>query len=160
MAGKNKKKKNLTTPEILNKRARHKYHIGDTYEAGIKLQGTEVKAIREGKAQITEAYVRIDKGQAYLCNAYIQEYTFGNFNNHAPTRVRKLLLHKKEILRLQSDVDAGGKTLIPLKLFIRKGLVKLDFAVCTGKKLHDKRESLKADIARREADRAMKVNQR
>jgi SsrA-binding protein len=154
MAG--KKKKQVRVTEILNKRARHKYHIGEKYEAGIKLLGTEVKAIREGKAQITESYVRIDKGEAFLCNAHIQEYTFGNFNNHAPNRIRKLLLNKKEILRMQNEVEAGGKTLIPLRIFLRKGLIKLDLAVCSGKNLQDKRYALKADLAKREADRAMK----
>lgn len=155
-----RKKKEERPTEIKNNRARHKYNVGEKYEAGIKLVGTEVKAIREGKAQITESFIRIDKGEAFLYNALIQEYSFGNLNNHATTRTRKLLLHKKEIYRLQTEVEAGGKTLIPLRLFIRKGLVKVEFAVCTGKKLFDKRESMKADIAKREADRALKHSMR
>lgn len=151
MAGKKKEENRLV--EIRNKKASHKYFIGEKFEAGVKLQGTEVKSIRLGKAQIGEAFVRIEKGNAILYHAHIDEYKFGNENNHNPVRPRQLLLHKKEINKLRGAVEAGGKAIVPLRLYIKKGLVKLELAICDGKQLHDKRESLKKQDAMREAQR-------
>ena len=142
--------------EIRNAKAHRNYHVGDRYEAGIKLQGTEVKSIRAGKAQISDAFVRMDRRIPVLYHAHIDEYTFGNLNNHNPVRPRKLLLKKKEIDKLQAEVDAGGKALIPTRMYLKKGLVKVEIAVCTGKKLYDKREDLKKKTELREAEKALK----
>lgn len=152
------KKDDSGSIEIRNKKASHKYHIEEKFEAGIKLQGTEVKSIRQGKAQIGESFVRIEKGNAILYHAHIDEYKFGTDSNHNPTRPRQLLLHKKEINKLRGSIEAGGKAVIPLRLYIKKGLVKVEIAICQGKKLHDKREDLKKKEAMREAERI--VNRR
>lgn len=144
--------------EIRNAKASHKYIIGQKFEAGIKLTGTEVKSIRLGKAQIAEAFVRVEQGNAILYHAHIEEYAFGNRQNHNPTRPRRLLLHKKEIEKLQSAVEKGGDTIVPLKLYLKHGLVKIEIALCKGKQLYDKREDLKRKTALREADRALKAH--
>ncbi len=142
--------------EIRNAKASHNYFIGDRFEAGIALVGTEVKAVREGNAQLGDSFCRIEKGQVWLFNAHIAEYSFGNFQNHPPRRKRKLLLHRKEINKLVGAVDAGGKSLIPTKMYLKHGLIKLEIALCTGKKLHDKRETLRKKITMREAEREMR----
>ena len=118
--------------------------------------GTEVKAIRAGNAQITESFCRIDKGQVWLYNAHIDEYRFGNLQNHQPRRKRKLLLHRREINKLIGAMDAGGKTLVPLRVYLQHGLIKIEVALCTGKKLHDKRQTLKRKATMREAEREMR----
>jgi len=146
--------------EIRNRRAFHDYHIHDRLEAGLVLQGTEVKSVRLGKAQIQESFVRFDKGQPYLYHAHIEEYAFGNENNHLPRRPRKLLLNKREIRKIRESVQMGGKTVIPLRLYFRKGNLKVEIAVASGKKLHDKRETLKKKEADREANRAVRDFQR
>ena len=151
-----KNRKDSATKEIKNSRAYHKYHVEEKFEAGIALRGTEVKAIRHGSAQINEAFVRIDKDEAWLYNAHISEYNFGTDNNHPTTRVRKLLLHRREINKLRGEMEAKGKTIIPLKLYFAHGLIKLSIAVCTGKHQFDKRQDLKKKIAMREAERDMK----
>lgn len=157
-----KKKKSVGTHqrEVRNAKAYHNYFVGEQYEAGIALQGTEVKAIREGNAQIGEAFCRIEKGQVWLYNAHIGEYSYGNFQNHPPRRKRKLLLHRREINKLIGAVEAGGKSLIPLRIYLKHGLIKIEIALCTGKKLHDKRETLKKKITMREAEREMRHHQR
>lgn len=142
--------------EIRNGKAHHNYFVGECFEAGLVLQGTEVKAIREGNAQIAESFCRIEKGQVWLYNAHIGEYTHGNFQNHPPRRKRKLLLHRREINKLIGAVEAGGKSLIPLRIYLKNGLIKMEIALCTGKKLHDKRETLKKKITMREAEREMR----
>ncbi len=142
--------------EVRNAKAFHNYFVGEKFEAGLVLQGTEVKAIRDGNAQITEAFCRIEKGQVWLYNCHIGEYKFGNFQNHPPRRKRKLLLHRREINKLIGAVEAGGKTLVPLRLYLKHGLVKVEIALCTGKKLHDKRETLKRKVVMREAEREMR----
>lgn len=152
-----KKKKVTDQPEIRNKKLHHKYQVEETFEAGIVLKGTEVKAIREGLAQISESFCRVDKGEVMLHNTYISEYRFGNLNNHVPARSRKLLFHKREIHRIRGQLEAGGKALIPVSLYFKHGLVKVKVALCTGKKLYDKREDLKKKEAMREAERAMKA---
>jgi SsrA-binding protein len=134
-----------------NKRARHDYHILDTWEAGLVLTGTEVKALRQGKATLTDAYGHVRDGEAYLLNLHIGQYEQGNVFNHEPTRTRKLLLHRQQIRRLIGAVEREGLTLVPLDLHFTDGRVKVTLALAKGKKLHDKRE----DIRRRDDEREM-----
>jgi SsrA-binding protein len=150
-----KKKSKEPQREIRNSKASHNYFVGDRFEAGIVLQGTEVKSVRNGDAQISESFCRIEKGQVWLYHAHIGEYKFGNLENHPPRRKRKLLLHRREIHKMIGAVDAGGKSLIPTKMYLKHGLIKVEIALCTGKKLHDKRETLKRKVAMREAERDM-----
>lgn len=126
-----------------NKKARHEYFIEDTYEAGIKLEGSEIKSIRQGKANINEAYIDIKDGEIYIIGMHISKYKESSIFNHDEKRDRKLLMHKREILRLQNRKDRDGYTLIPLKLYFKEALVKVEVGVAKGKKLYDKRESLK-----------------
>ena len=126
-----------------NKRARHDYHILQTWEAGLVLRGTEVKALRDGKANLTDAYAIINGGEIFLLNLHIAGYAHGNQFNHEPTRTRKLLLHRKEIQRMIGDVERKGLTLVPLDLYFKAGIAKVTLALGKGKKLHDKREDLK-----------------
>lgn len=142
--------------EVRNSRANHNYFVGDRFEAGLVLKGTEVKAIREGNAQITEAFCRVEKGQVWMYQSHVGEYKFGNFQNHEPRRKRKLLLHRREIHKMIGAMDAGGKSLIPLRIYLKHGLIKMEIALCTGKKLHDKRETMKKKITMREAERDMR----
>ncbi|MGF1453290.1 MAG: SsrA-binding protein SmpB [Opitutales bacterium] len=156
MAKKSKAKASSGPPEIKNNKARHDYHLLERFEAGIKLTGTEVKSIRMGKAQISEAFCRVDKaGNVWLHNAYIQEYTFGTDANHSPTRIRLLLLHKKEQRKIKQEIEAGGKALIPLRLYFKQALIKCEIAIAQAKKLYDKREDVKRKTEMREAQRDM-----
>lgn len=135
--------------EIQNRQASHNYFITDTYEAGIALTGTEIKSIRNGKCNIKDSYAIIKNYEAFLLNAHISAYEQGNRFNHEETRTRKLLLHKKEILKLRDKVELEGYTLIPLKIYFKNGLAKVSLGVCKGKKNYDKKETLKEkDIAR------------
>lgn len=134
-----------------NKRARHDYHLLETWEAGIVLTGTEVKSLRAGKANITDAYGVVRDGEVYLLNLHISAYEQGGYVNHEPTRTRKLLLHRKEIRRLIGAVERQGLTLVPLELYFKRGRAKVAIALARGKKLHDKR----ADEKRREDERDM-----
>ena len=146
---------------VSNRKARHDYHLDDRYEAGLVLQGTEVKSLRGGKGSLVEAWVKIDEhGEAWLMQAHIPEYAFGNRNNHDPTRPRKLLLHRRELDRLAHEVGAQGVTLVPTRLYLKHGRVKLEFAVGRGKNVADKRQSAKERDAKREIDRALKARQR
>lgn len=154
MSAKKKTVKGL--PLITNSKARHKFTIGDKYEAGIQLQGTEVKSIRSGNAQISESFARIIKDELFLFNAHIAEYEFGGEQNHDPQRPRKLLLKKKEIERLRAEIEAAGKTLVPLRLYFKEALIKCELAVGTGKDQRDKRQDLKKRVANREAEQALK----
>lgn len=143
---------------VSNRRAGHDYFLDDSYEAGIKLVGTEVKTLREGRGSLAEAYVRIDKdGEMWLDNANIPEYTFGNRNNHRPQRTRKLLLNRVEIDRLQHAVKAQGVTLVPTRIYFKNGLAKLEFRIGRGKNVADKRQSEKKREADRAIDRALKT---
>lgn len=151
-----KKKSDRQQREIRNSKASHNYFVGEKYEAGVVLQGTEVKALREGNAQIGESFCRIEKGQVWVYNSHIGEYSFGNFQNHPPRRKRKLLLHRREINKLIGAVEAGGKSLIPTRIYFKEALVKVEIALCTGKKQHDKRETLKKKVMMREAEREMR----
>lgn len=137
--------KNIT----VNRKARHEYAILQTYEAGIVLQGTEVKSLRQGKANLVDSYATIKEGEVWLIGTHISEYTQGNINNHNPTRERKLLLNKNEIRRLIGKVKEKGLTLIPLRLYFKNGNVKVELALAKGKKVYDKRES----IAKRDFER-------
>ena len=141
-----------TTSVARNKRARHDYHILETWEAGVVLSGTEVKSLRQGKANLTDAYATVRDGEVFLLNLHISPYEQGNQFNHEPTRTRKLLLHRKEIRRLIGGVERQGLTLVPLELFFNpRGKAKVTLALAKGKKLHDKR----ADERRREDERDM-----
>jgi SsrA-binding protein len=145
------------TPEIKNKKAYHDYEILEKYEAGIALKGTEVKSLREGKANLRDAFVRIENGEAFLFNAYIAPYSHGNLFNHEPTRKRKLLLHKSEIKRLFGKSQEKGLTIIPLRMYFNdKGKVKVEIALVKGRKKYDKREAIKRRELEREAQKAMK----
>lgn len=146
--------------EIRNAKARHDYHLEEHLEVGIALTGTEVKSIRAGKAQIADAFVRVEKGQLTLYHAHIEEYAFGNLNNHNPVRPRRLLAKAKEIRKLQAAVDVGGRSIVPLRMYFKQALVKLEIAVGTGKKLYDKRQAIRKKEDRREADRALKAMRR
>ena len=139
-----------------NKKAYHDYFILEKYEAGIVLAGTEVKSLRMGKCSIKEAFVRIENGQVYIYGMHISPYEKGNIFNRDPMRVRRLLLHKKEILRLYGVMKQQGYTLIPLSLYFKGSRVKVQIGLCRGKKLYDKREDAARRDMKREADRALK----
>ena len=134
-----------------NKRARHDYHILDSWEAGLVLTGTEVKALRAGKANLTDAYGHVRDGEVFLLNLHIGQYEQGNVFNHEPTRTRKLLMHKREIRRLIGSVEREGLTLVPLDLYFKQGKAKVTLALGKGKKQHDKRD----DLRRRDDEREM-----
>ena len=143
-----------------NKKAFHEYFIEERAEAGIVLQGTEVKSLRMGKANLGDAFAMVRDGEAYLHNLHISPYDFGNRVNHDPDRMRKLLLHKKEIIRLFSQIREQGYTLIPLRLYFKDGKVKVELGLAKGKKLHDKREDLKKKEQKREVAQALKERHR
>ncbi|TXE11880.1 SsrA-binding protein SmpB [Seonamhaeicola algicola] len=146
------------TVNILNKKARFQYEILDKYTAGIVLSGTEIKSIRNSKASIAESFCEFnDKGELFVVNMTIEEYSFGTHYNHKPKAVRKLLLNKKELKKLEKEVQNSGLTIIPLKLFINdKGFAKLNIALAKGKKLYDKRETIKDRDNKRNLDRIKK----
>ena len=146
------KKKQLA----VNRTARHEYFIEETIEAGIELFGTEVKSIREGKANLKESYCEIDKGEMFIHGMHVSPYEKGNIFNRDPLRVRKLLLHKREIMRLLGKVKQDGYTIIPLDLHLSGQHVKMEIALAKGKKLYDKREDAAKRSAKREIDRAIK----
>lgn len=142
-----------------NKKAYHDYFIEEKYEAGIELFGTEVKSIRQGKCSIKEAYVNIDKGEAFVEGMNISPYEKGNIFNREPLRRRRLLLHKREINKLAGQVQAKGYTLMPLQVYFKGGRVKLEIGLARGKKLYDKRDDLKKKAMRRETEREFRNNQ-
>ena len=140
-----------------NRKARFLYEILETYEAGLELQGTEVKSIKAGKANMQDGYAIIRQGEAWLLNVHISPYqSASNYFNHEPRRTRKLLLHRKEINKLTGNIEQKGLTLVPLKMYLKNGRVKVSIALARGKKLHDKRESLKRKDDKRSMERAMK----
>ncbi|MDQ6700139.1 MAG: SsrA-binding protein SmpB [Acidobacteriota bacterium] len=141
-----------------NRQAGHNYFLSDRYEAGIVLTGTEVKAARAGKIQLRESYAVIERNEAWLMNAHISEYSHGNFANHTPMRSRKLLLHRKEIDKLLGATREKGLSLIPTKVYLKKGRVKCEFAIAKGKKLYDKRETERARTADDEARSAVRAS--
>lgn len=139
-----------------NKKATHDFHIENTYEAGIELTGTEVKSIRAGKLQLKDSFAKIENGQVKLYGVHISPYDQGNIFNHEPERVRKLLLNKKEILKLSQEVKESGYSLIPLKVYFKGGWAKIEIALAKGKKNYDKREALKKKDSQRDIQRALK----
>lgn len=142
---------------IENRKAKFDYFIEDTYEAGIVLKGTEIKSIREGKCNLKDSYAIIKNNEVFLLNTHISSYDKGNLFNHEETRTRKLLLNKKEILKLRTKIDIEGYTLIPLKVYFKKGLAKILIGVAKGKKDYDKRESIKKKDIEREIRKNAKI---
>ena len=146
------KEKNIT----VNRKARHEYAILKTFEAGIALVGTEVKSLRQGKANLVDGYAKIENGEVWLVSVHISEYTQGNINNHDPVRSRKLLLNKSEIRKLIGKTKEKGLTLIPLRLYFKDGKVKVELALAKGKKVYDKRRDIAKKDFQREQERRIK----
>lgn len=144
--------------EINNKKARFDYELFDSYEAGIVLTGTEIKSIREGNCNLKDSYVVIRNGEAFIINMHISEYKEGNIFNHNETRTRKLLLHKKEILKLNDKISINGYTIVPVKLYFSGNKAKILIALAKGKKTYDKRESIKKRDVERDIQRRLKGN--
>ncbi len=142
--------------EILNRKANHDYFVDSTVEAGIVLTGTEIKSIRDGKCNIKDCYGIVKNGEVYLLNMYVEQYKEGNIFNHEETRSRKLLLHKKEIKKLEEAITLNGMTLVPLKLYFKNNKLKVLLGVCRGKKNYDKRESIKERDIKRETLKNLK----
>ena len=138
-----------------NRKARHDYHLGDRFEAGLVLTGTEVKSLRLGRASLADAFATVDDGEVWLRNAHIPEYAFGTWTNHAARRNRKVLLHRREIDKLERSTASSGRTIVPLALYFQDGYAKVELAVGTGKKAWDKRQSIAERDANREAARAL-----
>ena len=138
-----------------NRKARHDYAIEDTYEAGLVLSGTEVKSLRAGRATLTDGYATIEGGEVWLRGVHIPEYDLGTWTNHEPRRARKLLLHRDEIRKMQTKVQAKGFTLIPLSLYFKDGFAKVEIALATGRKSQDKRQAIAEREAKRETERAV-----
>lgn len=151
------KKKNKDDPGVIasNRKARHDYNILDTYEAGIVLVGTEIKSLRDGKASLVEAFATIDDGEVWLRNLHIPEYSMGSWTNHSPRRTRKLLLHRREIDTLEGKVRDGNRTLVPLKLYLKDGRVKVEIGLAQGKQDYDRRQDIKKRTEDREIAREL-----
>ena len=150
--------KKSKTPEVVNKRAKHEYFITAVFEAGIVLQGTEIKSIRNGHVNLRDAYCVFKKGELYVRSLYIKEYEFGTYDNHDPRRVRKLLLKRSELRKLERRVKERGFTIVPYRLYLSdRGLAKLEVALSQGKKSHDKRQSIKERDAKRDLARMKKA---
>ena len=143
-----------------NRKAYHDYAVEDTYEAGMVLTGTEVKALRAGRASLVDGFAEVNDGELWLLNVYIPEYTQGTWTNHTPRRKRKLLLHRLEIDRIEQATREKGKTLVPLALYFLDGRAKVEIAVARGKREYDKRQTLREKQDRRETERAMGVKRR
>lgn len=143
-----------------NRRARHDYHIHETFEAGIVLTGTEIKSLRGGRANLTDSYAKIEDKELFLISAHISPYEQGNRFNHEPRRNRKLLMHKSEIVRLLSKTREKGFTLVPLKIYLSHGMAKVELALASGKDLYDKRQAAAEHDAKREVDRVMRDRER
>lgn len=135
-----------------NRKAFHDYYIVDTYEAGVALTGTEIKSVRAARVNLADGFVQIKNGEAWLMNVHIAPYDFGNRENHDPRRERKLLLHKQEIRKLQSKVVERGWTIVPLRMYLKQGLAKVEIALVRGKRLYDKRDT----VAQRDMDRELR----
>ncbi len=143
--------------EIRNAKALRDYLVEEKFEAGIALKGSEVKSIRGGRAQINDAFGRFERGELWLQNTYIEEYAFSGFyNNHDSRRTRKLLLHRHQIRKIAQAMQVGGRALIPLRMYFKEALVKVEIALCVGKKTFDKRDDLKKKVVQREVDKALK----
>jgi len=155
-----KARKSQRHNEVRNAKALRDYFVDERFEAGIALRGTEVKSIRAGRAQINDAFARYERGELWLYNAHIEQYAFGNINNHDARRLRKLLLHRHQVRKIVQELETGGRALIPLRLYFKEALVKVELGLCTGKKLFDKREALKKKVIDREIDKEMKARRR
>jgi SsrA-binding protein len=142
--------------EVRNAKALRDFHVEERFEAGIALHGTEVKAIRGGRAQIGDAFGKFEKGELWLFNAHIDEYAYGNINNHAARRTRKLLLHRHQVRKIAQAMQVGGMVLVPLRMYFKEALVKVEVALCTGKQIHDKRQDLRKKAEMMEVEKAMK----
>lgn len=151
------KKKKTQDRSVLatNRRARHDYHILETYECGVVLVGTEIKSLREGKVSIADAFATVDDGEVWLRNLHIPEYSLGSWTNHSPKRTRKLLLHRREIDSLMGKVRDGNRTLIPMQLYLKDGRVKLELGLAQGKQDYDKRQDIKRRTEEREITREL-----
>lgn len=143
-----------------NRKARHDYSVFETFEAGIVLKGTEIKSIRQRRVNLKDGFARVRDGEAYLMNVHISPYDQGNIFNHDPLRTRKLLLHKKQIIKIATEMKNPGVTLIPLKIYIKDGFAKVLLGLAKGKKQYDKREDLKRKDMNREINRALRDKQR
>ncbi len=154
------KKKTDRYTEIRNSKALRDYFVDERFEAGIQLRGTEVKSIRAGRAQINDAFGRVEKGELWLHGAHIEQYAFGNIFNHDAKRIRKLLLHRHQVRKIQQALESGGRALVPLRMYFKDALVKVEVALCTGKKLFDKRETLKKNAQMSEVDKTLKSYRR
>lgn len=144
--------------EINNRKAKYDYQIFDTYESGIVLTGTEIKSIRKGNCNLKDSYVIIKKNEAYILNMHISHYEEGNIFNHEETRTRKLLLHKKEILKLSDKIKINGYTIVPIKLYFKKNKAKILIGLAKGKKTYDKRETIKKRDVERDIQKRLKGN--
>ena len=145
--------KNIAT----NRKASHEYFFFDKFEAGIVLQGSEIKSIRAGQISLNEAYVRVERGEAWLMDAHVAPYTLAHQFNHAPRRPRKLLLHQSEIRQLENDVRQKGVTVVPLRVYIKEGKAKVEIAIAKGKKLYDKRQVIAKRDAERDLERSIRI---
>jgi SsrA-binding protein len=154
------KNKPEATREFRNSKAGRDYFLDERFEAGVVLRGTEVKAIRAGQVSLSEAFCRIEKGEAFIYSLHIAEYAFGNLNNHAPLRPRKLLLKSREIEKLRMELDAGGKALVPVRLYFKEALIKVELALATGKQQHDKRADIRERDSKRDIARSMSLRRR
>ena len=143
-----------------NRKAYHDYHVQESLEAGIVLKGSEIKSIRAGRVNLSDAYARTENGELWLLNSHIASYDAASYNTHEPTRPRKLLLHRKEIDILAGKVRQRGLTLVPLKLYIKRGVAKIELGVVKGKRIYDKRETITRRDAEREMERALKLRRR
>jgi SsrA-binding protein len=143
-----------------NRKARHDYHLHERFEAGMVLTGTEVKSLRAGRASLAEAFATVDEGEVWLRNAHIPEYEFGTWTNHATRRNRKLLLHHREIAKLERESTASGRTIVPLAIYFENGYAKVELALATGKRDWDKRQTIAARDADREAQRELAARNR
>lgn len=155
-----KKKESPRFTEIRNAKALRDFHVEERFEAGLVLHGTEVKAIRGGRAQISDAFGKLEKGELWLFNAHIDEYAFGNINNHAARRTRKMLLHRHQVRKIAQALQIGGRVLVPLRMYFKEALVKVEVAICLGKQLHDKRADLRKKAEMMEVNKALKPTRR
>ncbi len=145
-----------TTPEINNRKARHDFIIDETFEAGIVLQGTEVKSLRKGNASFTDSFAYMQKGEVFLKDLYIKEYEQGSYNNHDARRIRKLLLNKSEIIKIDKYISQKGYTIVPLKIYFKRGYAKVLIGLAHGKRQYDKRQDIATKDAKRELQRTLK----
>ena len=151
-----KKKDAPRFTEVRNAKALRDFSVEERFEAGLVLHGTEVKAIRAGRAQIGDAFGKFEKGELWLFNAHIDEYAYGNINNHAARRTRKLLLHRHQVRKIAQAMQVGGRTLVPLRMYFKEAMVKVEVALCLGKQTHDKRQDLREKAAMMEVEKIMK----